>query len=149
MTYQRGTGDFSPLLNDLVTACKIISNLVNHGTLTVVLVSAATEDVEGKPPKSLVSSQTRRFFRQNDWAGHVAGMASEEMEDVYSIPKDYPRGKQLLMFDPAVGSSNIDVNVSVGTIFSILRCPGPRRGKLGSEVFLQSGTEQACAGYAL
>ncbi len=76
-------------------------------------------------------------------------MASEEMEEVYPIPARYPRGKYLLTFDPLDGSSNIDVNVSVGTIFSILRCPGECKTHPSAEAFLQPGTEQVCAGYAL
>ncbi len=62
------------------------------------------------------------FLKTNEWAGHLAAMASEEMEEIYHIPEGNPRGKYLLTFDPLDGSSNMDVNVSVGTIFSILRC---------------------------
>ncbi|MEJ2509518.1 MAG: class 1 fructose-bisphosphatase [Gammaproteobacteria bacterium] len=143
------TGDFTSLLNDVVTACKIISNMVNHGTLAGVLGSAGTENVQGETQKKLDIISNEVFLRQNEWAGHLAAMASEEMEDVYAIPKEYPRGKYLLVFDPLDGSSNIDVNVSVGTIFSILRCPGECKDKPASEAFLQPGTEQVCAGYAL
>ena len=83
-----------------------------------------------------------------DWTGHLAGMASEEMEDPLPIPETYPRGKYLILFDPLDGSSNIDVNLSVGTIFSILRCPDGVENPT-TEDFLQPGTEQVCAGYAL
>jgi fructose-1,6-bisphosphatase I len=75
-------------------------------------------------------------------------MASEEMDDVYSIPAQYPRGKYLITFDPLDGSSNIDVNISVGTIFSILRCPEGVTNPVAAD-FLQPGTKQVCAGYAL
>lgn len=83
-----------------------------------------------------------------DWTGHLAGMASEEMEDPLPIPEMYPRGKYLILFDPLDGSSNIDVNLSVGTIFSVLRCPDGVENP-SVEDFLQPGTEQVCAGYAL
>jgi len=88
------------------------------------------------------------MIQSNEWAGRLAAMASEEMDDVYSIPAQYPRGKYLLLFDPLDGSSNIDVNVSVGTIFSILRCPAGVTNPLVRD-FLQPGTTQVCAGYAL
>ncbi len=142
------TGDFTSLLNDIVTACKVISNAVNQGALIGVLGSAETENVQGETQKKLDIITNEVFIQSNEWAGHLAGMASEEMEDVYNIPAPYPRGKYLLVFDPLDGSSNIDVNVSVGTIFSILRCPEGVDVPT-AEDFLQPGTEQVCAGYAL
>ncbi|MDH5180080.1 MAG: class 1 fructose-bisphosphatase [Gammaproteobacteria bacterium] len=145
---QGATGDFTSLLNDIVTACKVISNLVNHGALVGVLGQAGTENVQGEDQKKLDVISNEVFLRSNEWAGHLAAMASEEMEDIYTIPKQYPRGKYLLTFDPLDGSSNIDVNVSVGTIFSILRCPGECASP-GADAFLQAGTQQVCAGYAL
>ena len=142
------TGDFTSLLNDVVTACKVISNMVNHGALVGVLGSAGSENVQGETQKKLDVLSNEVFIQSNEWAGHLAAMASEEMDDIYPIPAQYPRGKYLLTFDPLDGSSNIDVNVSVGTIFSILRCPG--EGDAPSErAFLQPGTQQVAAGYAL
>jgi fructose-1,6-bisphosphatase I len=88
------------------------------------------------------------MIRHNEWAGHLAGMASEEMDDVYHIPNKYPLGKYLLVFDPLDGSSNVDINISVGTIFSILRAPVANRAA-SAEDFLQPGVKQVCAGYAL
>ena len=117
------TGEFTALLNDIVTACKMISNQVNHGALVGALGSAGSENVQGETQKKLDILSNEMFIQCNEWAGHLAAMASEEMDDVYHIPKEYPRGKYLITFDPLDGSSNIDVNVSVGTIFSILRCP--------------------------
>ncbi len=142
------TGDFTSLLNDIVTACKVISNLVNHGALVGVLGAAGTENVQGEDQKKLDVISNEVFLKTNEWAGHLAAMASEEMEEVYQIPRQYPRGKYLMTFDPLDGSSNIDVNVSVGTIFSILRCKGNCVNPT-TEDFLQRGTEQVCAGYAL
>ena len=142
------TGDFTSLLNDIVTACKVISNMVNHGALVGVLGAAGSENVQGEDQKKLDVISNDVFLKSNEWAGHLAAMASEEMEDIYHIPDLNPRGKYLLTFDPLDGSSNIDVNVSVGTIFSILRCKGDCEN-VTREDFLQAGTEQVCAGYAL
>ncbi len=142
------TGDFTSLLNDVVTACKVISNLVNHGELVGVLGTAGSENVQGESQKKLDVISNDIFLASNEWAGHLAAMASEEMEEVYQIPSQYPKGKYLLTFDPLDGSSNIDVNVSVGTIFSILRCKGNCVNPT-AEDFLQRGTEQVAAGYAL
>ncbi len=142
------SGDFTSLLNDVVTACKVISNLVNHGALVGVLGAAGTENVQGEDQKKMDIISNDVFLRTNEWAGHLAAMASEEMEEISHIPAQYPKGKYLLTFDPLDGSSNIDVNVSVGTIFSILRCKGDCQNP-AAEDFLQPGTEQVCAGYAL
>ncbi len=142
------SGDFTSLLNDIVTACKVISNLVNHGALVGILGSAETDNIQGEVQKKLDVISNDVFIKSNEWAGHLAAMASEEMEEIYPIPVQYPRGKYLLLFDPLDGSSNIDVNVSVGTIFSILRAP-ENVDKPTEQDFLQPGTEQLCAGYAL
>lgn len=142
------TGEFTGLLNDLVTSCKIISNGVNHGGLAGVLGGAGTENVQGEDQKKLDVLSNEVMLYRNQWSGHVAAMASEEMDDIYPIPSPYPRGKYLLLFDPLDGSSNIDVNISVGTIFSILRCPDGVENPTADD-FLQPGTRQVAAGYAL
>jgi fructose-1,6-bisphosphatase I len=145
------TGDFTGLLNDVVTAIKMISNGVNHGGLLGVLGAAGSENVQGEEQKKMDVIANEIFLKRNEWAGHLAAMASEEMEAPYQIPAGYPRGKYLLLFDPLDGSSNMDVNVSVGSIFSILRCPGDRNveGPTPVEAFLQPGVKQVCAGYAI
>lgn len=145
---QGATGEFTSLLNDIVTACKVISNMVNHGELIGVLGTADTENVQGETQKKMDIIANEVFMKSNEWAGHLSAMASEEMDDIYPIPDNYPRGKYLLTFDPLDGSSNIDVNVSVGTIFSILKCPGDGL-EPSQEAFLQPGVEQVAAGYAL
>jgi fructose-1,6-bisphosphatase I len=142
------TGDFTSLLNDIVIACKVISNAVNHGRLAGVLGSAGTENVQGETQKKLDVISNELFLECNEWTGHLAAMASEEMEEVYRLPEQYPRGRYLLVFDPLDGSSNVDVNISVGTIFSILRCPEGVTDPTEAD-FLQPGIEQVCAGYAL
>jgi fructose-1,6-bisphosphatase I len=142
------TGDFTGLLNDIATACKVISNAVSKGALVGVLGNAGAENVQGEVQKKLDVISNDVMLRSNEWAGHLAAMASEEMEDIYPIAGSNVRGKYLLVFDPLDGSSNIDVNITVGTIFSILRSPNPN-GEAKMEDFLQPGTQQVCAGFAL
>ena len=142
------TGDFTSLLNDIVTAIKVIAHVVNKGDLLGVLGSAGSENVQGETQKKLDVITNDVMLRSNEWAGHLAAMASEEMEDIFPIPTQYPRGKYLLVFDPLDGSSNIDVNISVGTIFSVLRCPDGVTEPTAAD-FLQPGTRQVAAGYAL
>lgn len=143
------TGEFTLLLNDIVTACKKISSAVNKGALVGTMGSLESENVQGETQKQLDVITNDIFLETNQWAGYIAGMASEEMDDPYDIPEKYRHGgKYLLLFDPLDGSSNVNVNISVGTIFSILECPaGVDNPKV--EDFLQPGTRQVCAGYAL
>lgn len=149
---QRGiegaTGDFTSLLNDIGVACKKISDLVNKGDLVGILGAAGSENIQGEEQKKMDIMTNDIFIECNEWAGHLAGMASEEMDDMYPIPSEFPRGKYLITFDPLDGSSNMDVNVSVGTIFSILRCPEGVE-EVTNETFLMPGTTQVCAGYCL
>ncbi len=142
------TGDFTGLLNDIVSACKQIAHDVNKGALIGVLGSAGSENVQGETQKKLDVITNEVFIKANEWSGHLAAMASEEMDDIYPIPSRYPKGKYLVTFDPLDGSSNIDVNISVGTIFSILRCPEEVTDPAAAD-FMQPGTKQVCAGYAL
>ncbi|MAT65997.1 MAG: class 1 fructose-bisphosphatase [Gammaproteobacteria bacterium] len=142
------TGDFTSLLNDTLTACKKIACAVNRGGLIGILGSADTENVQGETQKKLDIISNDVMVDALEWTGHLAGMASEEMDDPLPIPAEYPKGKYLMLFDPLDGSSNIDVNVSVGTIFSILRAPEGCENPT-VEDFLQPGTQQVCAGYAI
>jgi fructose-1,6-bisphosphatase I len=141
------SGDFTALLNDIVTACKQISHMVNRGDLIGILGSADSENVQGEVQKKLDIISNDIMIKALDWTGHLAGMASEEVDDVIAIPKHYPRGKYLALFDPLDGSSNIDVNLTVGTIFSILRCNEGIEPTLDD--FLQPGCKQVCAGFVL
>ena len=148
---QRGlsdvTGTFSLLLNNIVTACKEISHLVNQGALVGVLGSAESENVQGEEQKKLDIIAHDIMVKSLNWTGCLAGMASEEIDDIIAIPGQYPRGKYLVLFDPLDGSSNIDVNLTVGTIFSILRCkPGIEPTTAD---YLRPGHEQVCAGFVL
>lgn len=137
------------LLIEVVSrACKTISHAVSKGALGDVLGAASTENVQGEIQKKLDIISNEILLQANEWGGHLAAMASEEMESFHPIPNRYPKGEYLLLFDPLDGSSNIDVNVSIGTIFSVLKAP---EGMLEpSEAdFLQAGTKQVAAGYAV
>ena len=136
------------LLEVVARACKQISHSVNKGALGGVLGSAGSENVQGEVQKKLGIIANEVLIEANEWGGHLAGMASEEMDAIYVVPNRYPRGEYLLLFDPLDGSSNIDVNVSVGTIFSVLRMPEDDRG-VDEGDFLQPGNRQVAAGYCI
>ena len=151
------SGDFNALILDVALACKAIARAVAMGELGGMYGDQAANggksiNVQGETQKKLDVLSNDLFIRMNEWAGHLAGMASEEMDDPYQIPTHFPRGKYMLVFDPLDGSSNIDVNVSVGSIFSILRAPQEviDSGRDVTEKdFLQPGQQQVAAGYAL
>jgi fructose-1,6-bisphosphatase I/sedoheptulose-1,7-bisphosphatase len=148
--FPQATGDFNALILDVSLACKAIAKAVAQGELAGVAGKDTTVNVQGEQQMKLDVLSNEMFVHMNEWGGHLAGMASEEMEQPYSIPSQYPRGKYLLLFDPLDGSSNIDVNVSVGSIFSVLRAPeGAVSGELAESHFLQRGCEQVAAGYAI
>jgi fructose-1,6-bisphosphatase I/sedoheptulose-1,7-bisphosphatase len=146
------TGDLNALVTAVSLACKAISRKVAHGALAGVLGNAnggaGSINVQGEEQKTLDVLSNQMFLRACEWGGHVAGMVSEEMEGVYTLPAGQPRGKYLLLFDPLDGSSNIDVNVAVGSIFSVLRAVTPEQDPPLQD-FLQPGTQQVCAGYAI
>ena len=146
--YSSATGGFTALLNDIRLACKRISYLIGKGALAGVHGAAAGHNVQGERQMKLDVMANDIFLRTNEWGGHLAAMASEELEAVYQIPAQYPRGRYLLAFDPLDGSSNVDVNVAVGSIFSVLRCAEGVTEPTAQD-FLQPGTEQVCAGYAI
>ena len=167
--FPQARGELNALILDVALACKAIARAVAFGDLGDMLgysaTAASTEpaapdtthlggalNVQGEVQKKLDVLSNDVFVRMNEWGGHLAGMASEEMELPRQIPPQHPRGKYLLVFDPLDGSSNIDVNVSVGSIFSILRAPQSvtDSGRDVTEAdFLQPGTTQVAAGYAL
>ncbi|TQV62984.1 MAG: class 1 fructose-bisphosphatase [Halothiobacillaceae bacterium] len=142
------TGEFTLLMNDIVSACKVISSYVNKGDLIGVLGSAETENVQGETQKKLDIITNDVFTNTLMRGGQVAGLASEEMDEVYHLPAGARRGKYLCVYDPLDGSSNIDVNVSVGTIFSVLRAPEGVTDPAEKD-FMLAGTEQVCAGYCI
>ncbi|MHA7652373.1 class 1 fructose-bisphosphatase [Mycobacterium sp. ML4] len=142
------SGELNSLILDVALACKAISMRVAQGEIGGVLGAADVVNVQGEVQQKLDVLANEYFLRATEWGGQVAGMASEELAEPYLLPQQYPRGKYLLVFDPLDGSSNIDVNVSVGSIFSILRAPEPGADP-APDAFLQPGSQQVCAGYAI
>lgn len=136
------------LIEVVARACKRISISVNKGALGDVLGSATSENVQGEVQKKLDIIANEVLIEANEWGGALAAMASEEMEGIYVVPNRYPQGEYLLLFDPLDGSSNIDVNVSIGTIFSVLKKPGDHEG-VSEKDFLQAGKQQVAAGYCV
>jgi fructose-1,6-bisphosphatase I/sedoheptulose-1,7-bisphosphatase len=130
--HKDATGNFTALVNDIRLACKRIATLIGKGALA---------DAAGETANEI-------FMRTNEWGGQLAGMVSEEMADPYVIPAQYPRGRYLLLFEALDGASNADVNVAVGSIFSVLRCPEGVSEPIVDH-FLQAGVHQVCAGYAI
>ena len=149
---QREHGRITPplrlLLETAARACKRIAISVNKGALGDVLGTAHTENVQGEVQKKLDVIANEVLIEANVWGGHLAAMASEEMDTISVVPDRYPQGEYLLLFDPLDGSSNIDVNVSIGTIFSVLRKVTNNRG-VSEDDFLQPGKQQAAAGYCV
>ncbi|MBC7918301.1 MAG: fructose-1,6-bisphosphatase, partial [Rhodoferax sp.] len=138
------------LLEVVARACKSISHAVNKGALGGVLGTAESENIQGEIQKKLDIIANEVLIEANEWGGHLAAMASEEMDSIYVVPNRYPQGEYLLLFDPLDGSSNIDVNVNVGigTIFSVLIKPEDTPGVQESD-FLQAGSQQVAACYCV
>jgi fructose-1,6-bisphosphatase I len=138
------------LIEVVARACKAISYTINKGELGGILGSLGTENVQGEVQKKLDVLSNEILLEANEWGGHLAALASEEMDAIHLIPHRYPKGEYLLMYDPIDGSSNIDVNLSVGTIFSVLEAPeGASTRDVREEDFLQPGSRQVAAGYAV
>ncbi|ANQ84107.1 fructose-1,6-bisphosphatase [Azoarcus olearius] len=144
----RVSADLRLLIEVVARAVKAISVNVSKGALAGVLGEAGTDNVQGEAQKKLDVIANEILLQANEWGGHLAAMASEEVETVHQIPFDYPKGGYLLLFDPLDGSSNIDVNISVGTIFSVLRFP-EGEAEPTEQSFMQPGREQVAAGYAV
>lgn len=143
-------GELRLLIETVARACKTISHSIGRGALGEVLGSLDSENVQGEVQKKLDVIANEFILDANEWGGHLAAMASEEMETIYPTPNRYPKGEYLMLFDPIDGSSNIDVDLSVGTIFSVLKAPEDVAGRdVTEEDFLQSGRNQVAAGYAI
>src|SRR6195952_4830513 len=136
------------LIEVVARACKTISHSVGKGALGDILGSANTENIQGEVQKKLDIISNEILLEANEWGGHLAAMASEEMESIHPIPNRYPMGEYMLLFDPLDGSSNIDVNVSIGTIFSVLKAPEGMGAPTEAD-FMQAGSKQVAAGYAV
>ena len=143
--------DLRFLIEIVSRACQAISVAIGKGGLGGVLGEAGSDNVQGEAQKKLDVLSNDILLDANEWGGHLAAMASEEMDLPHTIPHRYPQGEYLLLFDPLDGSSNIDVNVSIGTIFSVLKCPEGAdlsTPEAAEAAFLQAGTAQVAAGYA-
>ncbi len=141
------SGNFTSLFSDLVVAAKLISREVNKAGLLDITGSAGFDNVQGEEVQKLDVLANTAIVETMQYGGHLAGMASEECEEVIPITGKNPRGRYLLLFDPLDGSSNIDVNISVGTIFSILKCK--EACDASEKDFLKPGREQVASGYIL
>ena len=146
--YNNIPNDLRLLLEVVSRACKLISRSIAKGALGEVLGSADSENVQGEAQKKLDVLSNEILLEANEWGGHLAGMASEEMETIYEIPNRFPQGEYLLVFDPLDGSSNIDINSPVGTIFSVLK-KVDHDHSVDEDDFLQPGRDQVAAGYAI
>ena len=136
------------LLEVVARSCKSISLSVTKGALGDILGATKTENIQGEVQTKLHIIANEVLIEANEWGGHLAAMASEEMDSIHVIPNRYPQGEYLLLFDPLDGSSNIDVNVSIGTIFSVLKKP-ENTPAVGEADFLQPGSKQVAAGYCV
>ncbi|MDY6839405.1 MAG: class 1 fructose-bisphosphatase [Thermodesulfobacteriota bacterium] len=140
------TGAFTRLLSEMIVAAKIISREVNKAGIADILGYAGRQNVQGEDVQKLDTFANDTIIERMGHVGQLCVMASEENADIIPIPSHYPKGKYVLIFDPLDGSSNIDVNVTIGTIFSIHRKTSNEDDATLSDV-LQSGHRQVAAGY--
>ncbi len=146
--YPQATGEFSALLYDIAFAAKLIAREVNKAGLVDILGFTGEENVQGEQVAKLDEFANDIIFKALDHTGRLCCMASEEVKDIIHIPEQFKCGKYVLLYDPLDGSSNIDANVSIGTIFSIHRkISSGERGTL--EDCLQPGYKQVAAGYVI
>ena len=147
--HPEATGELSNLLHDLSLATKVISLEVNKAGLVDILGFTGDNNVHGEQVKKLDMYAHDMMVRAMDHGGHLCAMASEEEEDIIHIPPHFHVGKYVLLFDPLDGSSNIDANVSIGTIFSIYKRISPDNQPGTTEDCLQPGHQQVAAGYVI
>ncbi len=145
----QATGHFTALFNDLVLSAKIISRSVNKAGLLDVLGGTGAVNVQGENVQKLDEFADQVLLYRMERSGVLCAMASEEHADFIPVSAAFPRGEYILIFDPLDGSSNIDVNINVGTIFSILRREPGSTGEVRPEELLQPGCKQVAAGYFL
>ncbi|MCP2276007.1 fructose-1,6-bisphosphatase I [Nocardia amikacinitolerans] len=147
------SGEFSALVNVVATATKIIANQVTRGAIVGSLGASEPDNLPPTVHRKLDAITNDIMVAETQWTGHLSALLSEQMPQIHPVPDTHRRGKYLLAFDPLDGSSNIDVNLPVGTIFSVLRAPERVWGRQGGEPtaadFLQAGAEQVCAGFTL
>ncbi len=147
--YPEATGALSGILYDLVVAAKMIANKVRLAGLADVLGAQGTANVQGEIQQKLDVISNGILVKALDHGGRLCAMASEEEEEIITVPDKFQRGNYVMLFDPLDGSSNIDVNIPVGTIFSVLRRVTPGGGPGTVEDMLQPGLKQVAAGYVI
>jgi len=147
--YEGATGELSKLLHDLSLAAKVISLEVNKAGLVDIIGFTGDDNIHGEQVKKLDMLAHDMLIKAMDHGGHLCVMASEEEEDIIQIPHKFNIGKYVLLFDPLDGSSNIDANISIGTIFSIYRRVSPGNGPGTMKDCLQPGINQVAAGYVI
>ena len=145
----QATGHFTALFHDLVLSAKIIARSVNKAGLLDVLGGTGDINVQGENVQKLDDFANRVLLYRMERSGVLCAIASEENAELVRVSAAFPRGDYMLVFDPLDGSSNIDVNINVGTIFSILRRKPGRTGEVQLDEILQPGSEQVAAGYFL
>jgi len=141
-------GEFSMLFSDVVRSCKVIAQVVSRGSLARLPSDTASPHQHGGTQRTLDILANQTFLKLCGWGGHLTAMSSGVMDDVSGVQADIPKAKYLLVFEPLDGASNIDVNLTVGSIFSILRCPEDCDQPTAAD-FFQPGAQQLAAGYAL
>jgi len=146
--HPEATGEFTALINDIGIAAKLVAREVSKAGLVDILGLTGKKNVHGEQVQKLDEFANEVFIRSLEYTGHLAAIASEEMEDFCPVPEYFPRGKYILLMDPLDGSSNIDVNISIGTIFCIFKRKGDGNSPNLTD-FLQSGNAIVCAGYVI
>ena len=141
-------GDFSILFGDIVRSCKAIAHVVSRGALAELPGAVTSDDRRGEARRTLDTLANQTFLKYCGWGGHLAALSSGAMQGIHRVPVDGVRSRYLLVFEPLDGASNIDVNLTVGSIFSVLRC-ADRHGDPTVADFLQPGASQIAAGYAI
>lgn len=145
----QATGQFTGLLYDLILSGKTISRRINKAGLLDILGGTGEVNVQGENVQKMDEIANRILIYRMERCGALCAMSSEEEAELIRVSAEFPRGDYILIFDPLDGSSNIDVNINVGTIFSILRRPEGCTGEVALEEVLQPGCNQVAAGYIL
>jgi fructose-1,6-bisphosphatase I len=143
------TGDFTLILEQIAFAAKIISREVNKAGLVNILGKIGSVNYFGEQQQKLDIFANEKMIQALDHTGKICGMASEEVDEVIQIPSKYPKGKYLVVFDPLDGSSNIDVNISIGTIFGVYKRKSEETENGCAKDFLQPGRDLVAAGYII
>ncbi|MEF3254547.1 MAG: class 1 fructose-bisphosphatase [Deferribacterales bacterium] len=146
--FPEATGDFTLILEQIAFAAKIISREVNKAGLVNILGKADSSNIHGEEQQKLDVFANQKMIEALDHTGKICAMASEEVDDIIDIPSKYPKGKYVVVFDPLDGSSNIDVNISIGTIFGIYKRVSPE-GSGCKQDFLQPGRNLVASGYVI